>query len=90
MFCTGGIRCEKSTAYLKSKGFKYVYHLKGGILNYLEKIDKKDSLWKGDCFVFDNRVSVDHNLKKGNYDQCHACRIPITCLLYTSDAADEE
>ena len=78
MFCTGGIRCEKSTAYLKSKGFKYVYHLKGGILNYLEKIDKKDSLWKGDCFVFDNRVSVDHNLKKGNYDQCHACRIPIT------------
>ena len=78
MFCTGGIRCEKSTAYLKSKGFKYVYHLKGGILNYLKKIDKKDSLWKGDCFVFDNRVSVDHNLKKGNYDQCHACRIPIT------------
>ena len=78
MFCTGGIRCEKSTAYLKSKGFKYVYHLKGGILDYLKKIDKKDSLWKGDCFVFDNRVSVDHNLKKGNYDQCHACRIPIT------------
>ena len=78
MFCTGGIRCEKSTAYLKSKGFKNVYHLKGGILNYLKKIDKKDSLWKGDCFVFDNRVSVDHNLKKGNYDQCHACRIPIT------------
>ena len=78
MFCTGGIRCEKSTAYLKSKGFKYVYHLKGGILNYLKKIDKADSLWKGDCFVFDNRVSVDHDLKKGNYDQCHACRIPIT------------
>ena len=78
MFCTGGIRCEKSTAYLKSKGFKYVYHLKGGILNYLKKIDKTDSLWKGDCFVFDNRVSVDHDLKKGNYDQCHACRIPIT------------
>ena len=78
MFCTGGIRCEKSTAYLKSKGFKYVYHLKGGILNYLKKIDKKDSLWKGDCFVFDNRVSVDHNLKKGNYDQCYACRMPIT------------
>ena len=78
MFCTGGIRCEKSTAYLKSKGFKNVYHLKGGILDYLKKIDEKDSLWKGDCFVFDNRVSVDHNLKKGNYDQCHACRIPIT------------
>ena len=77
MFCTGGIRCEKSTAYLKSKGFKNVYHLKGGILNYFKKIEKKDSLFRGDCFVFDNRVSVDHNLKKGNYDQCHACRIPI-------------
>ncbi len=78
MFCTGGIRCEKSTAYLKSKGFKHVYHLKGGILNYLKKINKKNSLWNGECFVFDNRVSVNHNLEKGNYDQCHACRIPIT------------
>ena len=78
MFCTGGIRCEKSTAYLKSKGFKHVYHLKGGILNYLKKINKKNSLWSGECFVFDNRVSVNHNLEKGIYDQCHACRLPIT------------
>ena len=78
MFCTGGIRCEKSTAYLKSKGFKHVYHLKGGILNYLKKINKKNSLWSGECFVFDNRVSVNHSLEKGIYDQCHACRLPIT------------
>ena len=78
MFCTGGIRCEKSTAYLKSKGFKHVYHLKGGILNYLKKINKNNSLWNGECFVFDNRVSVNHSLEKGKYDQCHACRLPIT------------
>jgi len=78
MFCTGGIRCEKSTAYLKEKGFEEVYHLQGGILKYLETIPEKDSLWEGECFVFDNRVSVDHNLDKGTYDQCHACRLPIT------------
>ena len=78
MFCTGGIRCEKSTAYLKENGYKNVYHLKGGILNYLKKISKKESLWIGECFVFDNRVSVNHDLIKGNYDQCHACRIPIS------------
>ncbi len=78
MFCTGGIRCEKSTAYLKEQGFKEVYHLKGGILKYLEEIPEKDSLWQGDCFVFDNRVAVNHTLEKGNYDQCHACRLPIT------------
>jgi len=76
-FCTGGIRCEKATAYLKQKGFKEVYHLEGGILKYLEKIPKKNSLWKGECFVFDNRVAVDHYLNKGSYDQCHACRYPI-------------
>lgn len=78
MFCTGGIRCEKSTAYLKQQGFEEVYHLQGGILNYLKKVEKDKSLWEGECFVFDNRVTVDHSLKKGHYDQCHACRMPIT------------
>ena len=78
MFCTGGIRCEKSTAFLKEQGFDEVYHLQGGILKYLEKVPEKDSLWQGECFVFDNRVTVDHNLEAGSYDQCHACRMPIT------------
>lgn len=78
MFCTGGIRCEKSTAYMKQQGFDEVYHLKGGILKYLEEVPKEESLWKGECFVFDNRVSVNHDLEKGQYDQCHACRFPIT------------
>jgi len=78
MFCTGGIRCEKSTAYLKEQGFEEVYHLKGGILKYLEEVPKEKSLWKGECFVFDDRVTVDHDLNKGNYDQCNACRLPIT------------
>ena len=78
MFCTGGIRCEKSTAFLKEQGFDEVYHLQGGILKYLETVDEKDSMWDGECFVFDNRVSVNHQLEKGSYDQCHACRLPIT------------
>ena len=78
MFCTGGIRCEKSTAYLRQQGFDEVYHLKGGILNYLEQVPETESLWQGECFVFDNRVSVNHALEKGSYDQCHACRLPIT------------
>ena len=78
MFCTGGIRCEKSTALLKKRGFKTVYHLKGGILKYLEDIPSDNSLWRGECFVFDNRVAVDHELNRGNYDQCFACRMPIT------------
>ena len=78
MFCTGGIRCEKSTAYLKEQGFDEVYHLKGGILKYLEEVPAGDSLWQGECFVFDERVAVNHNLDKGRYDQCHACRYPIT------------
>ncbi|MFT5083775.1 MAG: UPF0176 protein [Lentisphaeria bacterium] len=78
MFCTGGIRCEKSTAYMKQQGFEEVYHLKGGILKYLEEVPKADSLWKGECFVFDSRVAVNHDLEKGNYDQCHGCRHPIT------------
>jgi UPF0176 protein len=78
MFCTGGIRCEKSTAYLRQQGFDQVYHLKGGILNYLEQVPAAESMWNGECFVFDNRVSVNHDLEKGSYDQCHACRLPIT------------
>jgi UPF0176 protein len=78
MFCTGGIRCEKSTAYLKEQGFDEVYHLEGGILKYLEDVPKDNTLWEGDCFVFDNRVAVNHDLEKSHYDQCYACRLPIT------------
>ncbi len=78
MYCTGGIRCEKSTAFLKKQGFKEVYHLKGGILKYLEEIPEEKSLWKGECFVFDERVTVNHQLERGSYDQCHACRVPIS------------
>lgn len=78
MFCTGGIRCEKSTAYLKQQGFEQVYHLRGGILQYLEEVDEADSLWQGDCFVFDNRVTVGHGLKVGDYQLCHACRAPLS------------
>ena len=77
MFCTGGIRCEKSTAYLRQQGFDEVYHLRGGILKYLEEVPENESRWRGECFVFDNRVSVNHALEKGSYDQCHACRLPI-------------
>lgn len=78
MYCTGGIRCEKSTAYLKGLGFENVYHLDGGILKYLEEVPEENSLWEGECFVFDNRVTVNHQLERGQYDQCHACRMPIT------------
>ncbi len=78
MFCTGGIRCEKSTSYLKQQGFKKVYHLKGGILKYLAEVPKAQSLWQGECFVFDKRVAVTHGLTQGKYHQCYACRYPIT------------
>ena len=78
MFCTGGIRCEKSTALLKAEGYKDVFHLKGGILKYLEHIPEEESSWEGECFVFDERVSVGHGLKPGPYDLCHACRHPIS------------
>lgn len=78
MFCTGGIRCEKSTAFMKEQGFEEVYHLEGGILKYLEEVPEEESLWRGECFVFDNRVAVNHKLEKGIYDQCHGCRYPIT------------
>lgn len=89
MFCTGGIRCEKSTAYMKEQGFDEVYHLEGGILKYLEEIPKEQTLWQGECFVFDNRVAVDHDLKRGSYDQCHACRMPITEQEKTLDTYTE-
>ena len=78
MFCTGGIRCEKASAYMKEQGFEEVYHLKGGILKYLEEVEAQNTLWDGECFVFDDRVAVNHSLEQGKYDQCHACRYPIT------------
>jgi len=78
MFCTGGIRCEKATSFMKTQGYDEVFHLKGGILKYLEEIEAKDSLWDGECFVFDDRVSVDQALDPGQYDMCHACRMPIS------------
>jgi len=78
MYCTGGIRCEKSTAYLKEQGFEEVYHLEGGILKYLEEVPSTETLWEGECFVFDGRVAVNHELEQGQYDQCFACRFPLT------------
>ncbi|MGI9331066.1 MAG: rhodanese-related sulfurtransferase [Gammaproteobacteria bacterium] len=78
MFCTGGIRCEKSTAYMRSLGFSEVFHLEGGILKYLETIPEEDSLWRGECFVFDGRVSVKHGLELGSYDLCRGCRQPLS------------
>ncbi|MEI8295880.1 MAG: rhodanese-related sulfurtransferase [Alphaproteobacteria bacterium] len=77
MFCTGGIRCEKASSFMLQQGFQEVYHLKGGILKYLEATPKEESLWQGDCFVFDQRVSVKHGLQEGDYDLCHSCREPI-------------
>ena len=85
MFCTGGIRCEKSTSLLVSMGFEDVWHLQGGILNYLEKTPVEQTRWNGECFVFDSRVSVDHHLEKGSYDQCYACRFPIDDAQKASD-----
>ncbi len=78
MFCTGGIRCEKATTLLKNKGYKNIFHLKGGILKYLEDISKEESLFEGECFVFDKRVTLDHELKKGSYSICHACGMPVS------------
>lgn len=85
MFCTGGIRCEKSTAYLKEQGFDEVYHLQGGILKYLEEVPEQASLWEGECFVFDNRVTVNHALLPGDYQLCAGCRAPLS----TADRASE-
>ena len=78
MFCTGGIRCEKASFYLEKRGFNNIYQLKGGIINYLKKIDKKDSLWKGECYVFDNRISLKHQLKQGTFSMCSGCRKPVS------------
>jgi Predicted sulfurtransferase len=78
MFCTGGIRCEKSTAFLKQEGVEDVYHLKGGILKYLETIPQENSLWQGECFVFDQRVAIGHGLVEGSHTLCHACRRPLS------------
>jgi len=78
MFCTGGIRCEKASVFLKKKGFNNIYQLKGGILNYLKNVKKKESLWNGECFVFDNRISVKHGLVTGTYSMCSGCRKPIS------------
>lgn len=85
MFCTGGIRCEKASSMMLKDGFKNVSHLKGGILNYFESVSQENSLWKGECFVFDDRVSVKHDLSEGTYDMCHGCRMPITELDKTSE-----
>ena len=78
MFCTGGIRCEKSTNYLLGQGVNEVFHLKGGILKYLEDVPAEASMWDGECYVFDGRVSVGQGLIPGDYDSCHACRRPIS------------
>ena len=86
MFCTGGIRCEKASAYLLEQGYEEVYHLRGGILKYLEEVPQENSSWEGECFVFDERVSVDHSLSQGSYQQCFACRRPLS----ECDLASEE
>ncbi|MDP3819222.1 MAG: rhodanese-related sulfurtransferase [Methylotenera sp.] len=78
MFCTGGIRCEKASSYMMDKGFEEVYHLQGGILKYLETVPEAESMWQGECFVFDQRVAVKHNLEVGEFDQCYACRHPLS------------
>ena len=84
MYCTGGIRCEKATAFMKAEGFEEVYHLKGGILKYLEEVPPEESLWEGACFVFDERVSVLHGLEEGEHKLCRACRHPLTAEEITS------
>ncbi|XP_010253817.2 PREDICTED: rhodanese-like domain-containing protein 7 [Nelumbo nucifera] len=78
MYCTGGIRCEKASSFLLSKGFKEVYHLEGGILKYLEEVPKTESLWEGECFVFDKRVSVEHGLMQGTFKLCYGCKQPVS------------
>ena len=89
MFCTGGIRCEKSTSYVKSLGIEDVFHLQGGILKYLETVPREDSLWQGECFVFDERVSVGHGLAVGDYQLCHACRHPVSAEDRTHDQFED-
>jgi UPF0176 protein len=89
MFCTGGIRCEKATAYMLDLGFENVYHLDGGILKYLETVPEEESLWHGECFVFDHRVAVGHGLRQGSHDLCHGCRMPITAADKAADTYEE-
>ncbi|MEM9922565.1 MAG: rhodanese-related sulfurtransferase [Cyanobacteria bacterium P01_D01_bin.50] len=89
MFCTGGIRCEKATSYLLSQGFKEVYHLKGGILKYLEEVPKEESLWEGECFVFDERIALRHGLEPGSYDMCASCGYPISDIDKASPKYEE-
>lgn len=89
MYCTGGIRCEKSTSFLRAEGIDEVYHLKGGILKYLEEVPAEESLWEGECFVFDERVTVRHGLEPGDYHLCRACRMPIDANDMASDAYEE-
>lgn len=89
MFCTGGIRCEKSTAFLKQEGIDEVYHLKGGILKYLETVPEAQSLWQGECFVFDQRVTIGHGLAQGTHTLCHACRRPLNAEGRTSPLYEE-
>lgn len=86
MFCTGGIRCEKASSYLLEQGFESVFHLKGGVLKYFEEVGEAQSRWQGECFVFDDRVAVDQSLQRGSYDQCYACRHPISEADMASDA----
>ncbi|YAI81637.1 MAG: rhodanese-related sulfurtransferase [cyanobacterium endosymbiont of Rhopalodia sterrenbergii] len=89
MFCTGGIRCEKATSLLVNKGFKEVYHLKGGILKYLEKVQYEQNLWNGECFVFDERVAVKHNLEQGSYEMCSSCGYPLSKINKLSSDYEE-
>lgn len=90
MFCTGGIRCEKASSYLLSQGFEEVYHLKGGILKYLEDMPEEKSLWEGECFVFDERVAIKHGLKTGSYGMCYACGHPVSEIDMDSEAYESE
>lgn len=90
MFCTGGIRCEKASSYMLEQGFEEVYHLKGGILKYLEDVPEEESLWQGECFVFDERVAIKHGLETGTYDLCYACGHPISLEDKASDAYESE
>jgi len=85
MFCTGGIRCEKASSFMINKGFNNIFQLKGGVLKYLEEVAKKDSKWKGECFVFDNRVSVQSEMAPGTFDLCHGCRMPVSAEDQKSD-----
>jgi len=89
MYCTGGIRCEKASAYMLQQGFEQVYQLQGGILRYLEQIQTENSLWQGECFVFDGRVAVDQALHKGQHDQCYSCRNPVSADDKKSDKYEE-